>query len=275
MVKFSVDASSVADLAESMEGKINKALQNAARDLSLMTHAHILEEAQSKLHSSREKYVQAMGINQVNENVWVITLNKSAVWIEDGMDRHSMVDDLLKSPKAKTAKNGSKYLVVPFQHNKGASQQTQAAKSLTDTLKSEMKKRDIPYGKIEKHADGSPKLGLLHKFDIESKPTKTHHGVGQGHGPIGAVKQGATGIPYLQGVRVYQKKLKDASTGREKVVKNIMTFRVVSSKHAGTGRWVHPGVEAKNFFEEAARWATELFDKEIGPKVLEQVAKDL
>jgi len=166
--------------------------------------------------------------------------------------------------------HNSRYIVVPFQHNKGATQQTAAQTTLTDTIKSEMKKRKIPYGKLEHGADGKPKTGLLHSFDIMKNPIKTAPGAGSGHGPIGAVKQGATGIPHLQGVRVYQTKIKDAK-GKESVKKSIMTFRVASSKMKGQGRWVHPGLEAKRFLDEAASWALKEFESRIKDQILVSV----
>jgi hypothetical protein len=97
-----------------------------------------------------------------------------------------------------------------------------------------------------------------------SRPTKSHDGPGQGHGPIGAVRQGNTGIPFLQGVRVIQKQI----AGTQKFAKNIMTFRVASSKHKGSGKWQHPGLVPRKFFDKAAEWAIEQFLTHIAPRIL-------
>src|SRR6185369_6175367 len=113
-------------------------------------------------------------------------------------------------------------------------EQTHAAKDLTDTIKAEMRRRKIPYGNLEKGADGQPKTGLLHSFDIMKAPNKTGEGPGQGKGPVGKVRQGPTGIPFLQNIRVYQKSVTDKKTGKSSVSKSIMTFRTVSSKQKGT-----------------------------------------
>ena len=169
--------------------------------------------------------------------------------------------------------HNSRYLVVPFQHNKGPTQQTQAQRDLTNTVKAEMKRRKIPYGGLEKDSSGQPKIGKLHSFDILHAPTKTQDGPGQGHGQIGAVRQGPTGIAFLQGIRVYQKRIKDEK-GNSSVQKQVMTFRVASSKHKGTGRWVHPGLQAKRFFEEAEKWALEVWETKIVPEILANL-KDL
>lgn len=273
MIYINLDLGILAELAKDFRPTIDRAMKDAARDLAMQTHAHILEEVQEKLHSTREKYVNALDIQQVDNDTWVITLKKDAMWIEEGIPPNKdMLDGLLKSQKAKTAKDGSRYLVVPFEHKKGQTSQTPAQKNLTDTIKAEMKKRKIPYGKLETDATGKPKTGLLHSFDIMKQPIKTGHGPGQGKGPVGAVKQGPTGIPFLQGVRVYQHAVKDKQ-GKEHIQKSIMTFRVASSKHKGTGRWIHPGLEAKKFFDEAAKWAQKEFEDRIRDQILISVAR--
>ena len=254
MISLNIDLSAVTDLNNSLRPKINAALKNAAQSLSAQAHAHLLELVQAKLNSTRETYVDAIGFSQVNDSTWVINLDKSAMWIEEGLPEHEMLDNLLKSPKAKMAKDGSRYIVVPFKHNKGPTQQTKAAGDLTATIKQELKKRQIPYGKIERDEKGQAKLGLLHKFDIMKDPVKSHDGPGQGHGPIGQVRQGMTQIPFLQSVRIYQRNIKGS------VKRDIMTFRVASSKHKGTGKWVHPGLKPRKFMDETAEWALKTWD---------------
>lgn len=268
IIYFNLDLGPIVGMAKNLDSSVRKAMNDAARDLTTQTHAHILEQVQAKLHSTREKYVKALSFKQVDADTWVIELAKDAMFIEEGIKPNTdMLDGLLKSSKAKTAKDGSRYIVVPFQHNKGATQQTPAQTTLTNTIKSEMKKRKIPYGKLETDASGKPKTGLLHSFDIMKQPIKTAPGAGSGHGPIGQVKQGPTGIPHLQGVRVYQTKVKDAK-GKESVKKSIMTFRIASSKMKGQGRWVHPGLEAKKFLDEAADWALKEFETRIRDQIL-------
>ena len=268
MIYFNLDLGPIIAMVKGFDKSVHKAMQDAARDLTTQTHAHILEEVQAKLHSTRQKYVDALSFKQVDSDTWVIELGKDAMFIEEGIKPNmDMLDGLLKSPKAKIAKDGSRYIVVPFEHKKGATSQTPAQSTLTNTIKSEMKKRKIPYGKLENGADGKPKTGLLHSFDIMKQPVKTAPGAGSGHGPIGSVKQGPTGIPHLQGVRVYQTKVKGAN-GKESVKKSIMTFRIASSKMKGQGRWVHPGLEAKKFLDEAADWALKEFETRIKDQIL-------
>jgi hypothetical protein len=280
MISLSVDLGDILDLNSELRPKIEKALKEAAASLSRQAHAHILEEVQNgekALHSTQKIYTKALGFKQVNEHTWVITLDQKAMWIEEGRTKGEMISDLLKSTKTKTAADGSRFLSVPFKHNKGPTSSTPAQQDLTATVRKEMAKRKIPYGNLEMDAGGKPKLGLLHSFDITKGPLKTSEGPnsrGQGQGPMGAVRQGHTGIPYLQGVRIYQKEVKDEETGRVSFKKDIMTFRMVSSKMMGSGKWVYPDVPAKKFFEECEQWVLKEWPR-IRDQILAQVANDL
>jgi hypothetical protein len=185
-----------------------------------------------------------------------------------------MLDGLLKSKSAKRAKDGSIYVVVPFEHKKGPTQLTPAQASLTETLRATMKQKKIPYGNLEKGPGGSPKLGLLHSFDINSAPMATQGpwgGHSQGKGPLGAVQQGPTGIPLLQGVRVYQREVTDKATGKKSVKKSIVTFRIASSKHRAQGRWEQPGQEPLNLFDDAKEWAEKQWADEMVPAILAEL----
>jgi hypothetical protein len=274
MFKIEVDVSQITQMANKMESEVLPAIQAGVTQLSAQTHAHIVENVNASLHSSRQKYIDALKYQQVDQNTYLIVLEREAWWIEDGIQPGTeMVDYLLRqanpnSKPAKTASDGSRYRIIPFQHNKGPTSQTKSQQELKEVIRDELKKRNIPYGKLELGPDGTPKIGKLHSFHIKDRPIKTGSGVGQGWGEIGKPKVGATGIPFLQGVSIYQTKVKDKK-GNESVQKQIMTFRVVSSKHKGTGRWVHPGFEAKKFLPEAYEWALKEWRDKILPQILE------
>lgn len=271
MFYVNLDLGPLLGMADVLDESAKKAMRDAGQRLTAMTRAHIVEEANKKLHSRRQMYIDGLSHHQVDEQTFVVNLDAKVRWIDDGMPAHNMLDDLLKSPKAKTAKDGSKYLVVPFKHNKGPTQTTPAQKDLLDTIKAELKRQKIPYGGIETNADGSPKQGLLHKFDINTKPIKQQNGPGQGKGPIGSVKQGPTGIPLLQGIRIYQRQVPNGSGGSS-TRRDIMTFRVASSKMKGQGRWDHPGTQAVKLMDEAYDWAKRTWEKDIVPGLMVQIA---
>lgn len=273
-----------AELAPAME----RLAHEGVRELTIQTHAHIVERVQNRLHSTREKYLENLGYHQVDESTWVVDLTPGAMFIEDGLPPNfDMIKGLLDdSPrpwakgqkptgKTKTAKDGSRYRVIPFEHSKGPTQQAAGGRDLTETIMKELKRRKLPgIGTIESGADGKPKQGFIRGFNIMKAPLKTSDGPGQGKGPIGAVRQGPTGIPLLQGVRIYQRQVKDKQ-GNDHTKKFVMTFRVVSSKHEGQGRWVHPGLEAKHFFDEAYEWAANEWVTKIYPELAERVLGEI
>lgn len=290
---INLDMSDIIRMEENLRPAMETAMKRAAEALTAETHAHIVEQVQQRLHSTREKYLAHLGFHQVNETTWVVDLMPGAFFIEEGLPPNfDMIDALLDdSPRpgsqapsgrpnvakgrTKTAKDGSRYRVIPFEHSKGPSKQTPAMKSLTDTIKSELKRQKLPgIGTIEKNADGTPKTGFIRELDITKRPLKTGPGPGQGHGPVGSVRQGPTGIPFLQGVRIYQQKVTDKQ-GNESVKKFAMTFRIVSSKMKGQGRWVHPGLEGRRFFDEAFDWALDQWENKIKSQILDDVVGNL
>lgn len=269
MFFLNVDLGELQDLL-GLEDAVKEEMKLAGQALTAAMHAHIEEEANKKLHTRRAMFLEGVEIMNPDPDVWVVSLDASVRWIDDGLPEHSMVDDLLKSDKAKTAKDGSKYLSVPFQHNKGPTQLTPSQQTLLDTIKRNLKSFGVPYGKIETDNQGNAKLGKLHEFDIMTAPIKTNEGPGQGKGPIGAVRQGPTGIPLLQGVQVIQKKVTRAD-GSEGVGRFIMTFRTVSSKHKEENRWMHPGLPGIGVFDETAEWAKQHWETVIAPKLISDV----
>lgn len=284
MFLINLDIQDFLKMDDSVRAAANKAVAAAAQSLAAATHGHIVEQVQQKLHSTRQKYLDALSFKQVNKDTWIIALDPGAFFIEEGMPQHEMIDTLLgqgrgnknklqgmPSGSAKTAADGSRYRVIPFEHNKGPTAQTQKAKSLTDIIKGTMKELKIPYGKIEKDASGKAKSGLLHSFDImKVGPTSGKNQVVNPAVPVGK----HSGVSLLQGVRVYQHQVTSKS-GAKMTKRSIMTFRTVSSKMKGSGRWVHPGLEPRKFMDEAYTWALGQWEQKIAPEIMAQLAREV
>jgi hypothetical protein len=261
-----IDASSLQNLA-SLE-TIQEVSNKAAANLALLTQAKVQELAGERLHSRLEGFRKAVHLDPEGSGVWIISLEKDQEWVNSGYPAHSMIPDLLNSPKAKTAKDGSRYLVVPFQMTAGkvgATQTTPAQQDLVQAMKQQLKQAKIPFAKIEKDSSGLPLLGRIHKLNLRT-PAKTKEGPGQGWGNIGGPRVGATGIPFLQGSGVYQ-----SLNSKGKVERSVMTFRVASSKHEAEGRWQHPGLEPTHIFEDAYEWALRELDQNIMPAILKEI----
>jgi hypothetical protein len=280
LVNLNIDMSEAMRWLTTMTETAQRAVAQSGEQMAKAAHAHAIELANQRLHSRRQAFVSALSVKEIQKGVWLINLDKSARWIDEGMKQHEMINDLLKSRKTKTAKDGSRYLAVPMAQNKAGAGATQAQNDLSATVKSFLRnynknnpKDKIPYGSIERNQDGTPKLGLLHSFNIRNGPMKTQNGPGQGWGPIGMPRMGPTGIPFLEGIRVYQKEVNDPKAqGGKRVERSIMTFRTVSSKHSGSGRWTHPGLQPANIMNETYDWIMKEWETKIRPQILEQIS---
>lgn len=281
LLLLKLDDSEIKKLAENIQNNAEDALKKAAGDLASQVHAKVVSLAQEGLHARRERYIAALSFQNVNESTWMIELSADALWIEEGLpENYQMLPKLLGSAKAKVSKDGSKYIVVPFNQGPGARHPNSESGKTNDDLKmavqSELKKRKIPFAKIERDINtGQPKLGKLHDIDFLhplEHPKKTHEGIGQGQGPVGAARQGHTGDRYLDRIRVYQKMVK-GKNGQPRVQRGIMTFRTASSKQNGSQYWVHPGSAPMRFFEEAFSWALREWETVMVPKILADLQK--
>jgi len=268
---INVDMSDIEDLLD-LDEKLKKAADEAARDLAGMIDTKAKEIAAQKLHSRRKMYTDGLKVTRVDENTHLVSLDAKVRWIDDGQTPFSMLEGLLNSKKAKRAKDGSRYIVVPFNHSpgRGKTASTSAQMDLVNEVKSELKKRGIPFGQIEKDQAGNAKMGRLHTFDIEKGPLKQDPGPGQRRGPVGQVMQGNTKTPFIRGVTVYQSEGKNGKTQR-----SILTFRVASSKHTADAKWEHPGNEGVNILEEAAKWAVETWSKDIAPAIVDKILVEM
>jgi len=279
ILSLALDFGALSEYAQ-IDKEIEKALEKATEDLSAAAHAHIVENAMHKLHSLQDKFIQNFPApEKIDDNTWLIRIPgkddpeyEDITWIEDGVPSNfDMLPGLLGSDKVKTSKDGNKYLIVPFKHNKKPSQQSAMAKTLAKSILNEMNKRGISKTKIEKNPDGSPKLGTLHKFDIMGPGQKNQVKPPQ-QGPQGQSYQtkprpqgqeGPGGRPYAYGVRVIQRQ--KGENGQ--VEKNVMTFRTASEKQSGK-MWIHPGLEGKHFLEDAYTWTETTFERDILPEIM-------
>lgn len=253
--------------------QVQEKLEVAAKKLSIQAHAHVAEQAATKLHSRLELFKDNLSWKELEPGVYAITVAGEARWIEDGMSQHEMLEDLLSSPKAKISKSGKRYIVIPFKHSKGPTSQTHIEKKMLQAIKTELQKRNIPYMKNEVNPDGSPKIGLLHSFDME-KPGIQGGPVRPGQfGPQGksfapnarpGSQEGPSDRPYLFGVRIYQKMVDEGQVQR-----GIFTFRVASESQMGSGKWMHPGLAPMHFLEETFEWCKTTWDTEIAPELLQ------
>lgn len=244
---FQIDANKFQDVLEEFRKDLQKDLNKSIQHLTDMTFEKTLEFAEKGLHSTFSIYKANLTSKKVENGVYVISLDQKALWIEEGLpENFDMKPGLLKD--AKTSKEGHRYAVVPFLHNKRPSENTPKAQDLVDQIKKVLRQENIPFQKIEKDKNGSPRLGLLHKIDIDSdKPTAK------------------ASTPALKGLRIYQNK-----DEKGKVSRGIYTFRTVTDGPKGANKFFHPGLDAKLFMDKALEWAEQTFERELLPELLKK-----
>ena len=243
-LKFEIDTSTIASEFGEIKREVSADLKKAVSGLASMTHAKTLELA-NELGSMSKTYKDNISFQQIEENIWIVELDEKALWIEEGR-KGGFMDELLNGKSAKTNAKGEKYAVIPFEHSKNPSEQSSKAQELTNAIKSELKEQGINYRKPEYNADGSPKLGLIKRFNVDSAKIKDSH------------KDGP-----LKGVAIYQRMDKGG-----KVRRDVMTFRIITERHREEGKWVHPGMEGKKLMDKAFSWCLDIWDNQILPEVL-------
>jgi hypothetical protein len=244
-LKFTVNADEIAKEFGDLRNEVESAITKGVQQVASMTHAKTQELASQNLKGTRQTYLDALHFEEIQKGIWIVSLDESALWLEEGKEAGSMLPDLLRK-NAKTSKSGSRYKVIPFKHDKAPGQVSPSSQMFVNQVKQELKTRKIPFKKLEFNADGSPRIGLLHSIkDISSLK------------PSASASHGA-----LSGLSIYQRQTPNGSVRRD-----IMTFRVASSNQEGQ-KWYHPGITAKKFMDQALEWSQRVFDDEIMPAIL-------
>lgn len=227
---------------------------------------------------------------KITDGIWVVELDERARWLEEGRAETFMGDWLLKpgAKGVKRAKDGSLYRAIPFKETSGK-KDTASHPALSQIVRdyAAAQQPKINLNKIEKNADKTHKLGMIKKLDI-----RPHDATGYAPGVIFSRPRteaeakltglkAHSGIFKLAGAAVFQnvydkgnlvtdpaKAKKIAATKKGSVKKEVVVFRVISTKHKAEGRWMYPEVKPVNFLQKAYDHATEQWDQIV--KSIEQ-----
>lgn len=247
-LKINIDVAKIAadfkDLALEVEQDLNKGVAN----LAAMTHAKVAEMANNELRSTRKNFQDSLGFEEVAPGVWVVSVDEKGLWVEEGIEPNTDMKPGLLKDATQISKDGHRYRSIPFEHSKAPSQLTPYAQRLVSQIRYELKKQGIPFKKLEKTPEGSPRIGKLHKLDISSgKPTPR------------------ASTDALKGINIYQTMTKTGNVRRD-----ILTFRTVSDGPASAKKWIHPGLEPKHYLERAQEWALKEWEDNILPEILKK-----
>lgn len=268
-LKFTINADQLAANLQTTYEDIKKDVERGVQGLTAQTHAKVIELANDQLKGFQLKdFLGEGGENvrwsKVGTNMWSVEIDESKMFYNDGRKSVSMLTDQWLLKNAKTAKDGSKYAVIPFRDNlrsNANSSGSKASSTLGTMTRNAIRNARTPEGKripirtIEKNKDGTPKLGILHK--IKTQPMSQSQAPSLYSSPRSqemALKTGLKahgGIFKLEGLAISQRKV-GAGVKREAV-----TFRVASSKQIAEGRWMYPAITPHNFLQKAFDWAVQ------------------
>lgn len=249
--KIEVDVSEIASAFSALKEGIEKEVHQGVQRLAMATHARAMELADEKLKSTKTLYKDALSVEPIGDNIWVVALDmKKAGFIEDGR-KSGFQKELLYGKSSKINKEGKRYAIIPFQHNKNPSEQGNKAQQLSSQVKEFLAEKKLSPTKLEFNPDGSPKMGLLHRFDVKSD------------NPSSKAR-----FPALHGLAIYQRKGE-----KEKVQRQVMTFRIISEDMEKDGRWVHPGRQGVFIIDEVYEWALGEWDNKILPEIMDTLSK--
>lgn len=251
-LNFNINAAAIAEQFNAFKLEVEQDLNKAVANLAAITDAKVKEMASQELHTSRKEFMDSLGFEEVSPGVWVISVNESGLWVEEGIDANKDMKPGLLAENFKTSKEGHRYKAIPFDYSTPPSHQSASTQQVVSFLRSKLKKEKVPFKKIERNTDGSPKVGKLHEFDF-GNPKGTMGGPGKGNTPV------------LKNLSIYQSVTKTGNVRRD-----ILTFRTVSSGPGSQGKWHHPGLEAKKFLDRALEWAMKEWEEKILPEVMEK-----
>ena len=217
--------------------------------------------AQSRLKTSREIYVnglrqaESFTMKTTGNTTYEITLvGNMPNNFEFGMnsfDMKAVRPGWLGGSKAKTAKDGHKYVVIPFRHSTSSSDRfayTGKAKAVDPDLKRQLRQAVRDYG-----LDRMTRLGTGQVVS----------------GVTARIPNRAPVHQYLKGmVRTQKPMAGTTSTGKQRGSSTLTTFRVMSER-SSPDSWIHPGLAAANLLPEVESWV----DNQLG-RMIETILGD-
>jgi len=259
---FIINSNQIADQLRQSVSAIQGRVRQEAEALSVSAHAFIIQKAQAELKGFQ---LQAfLGDNnrnvrwsKVDKNIWVVEIDESAAWVEDGRPSVSMATDtwLLKpgAKGVKTAKDGSTYRSIPMTSGRftGPGQGKVGNPVLSSMVKSAMKQNKISLKKIDMNPDGSPKLGVVSKLNIQAPGSQGQFPFLYSE-PRDQAAADLTGLQPHGGIFKLEGAVVTQRMGEKgKVIREAITFRTVSSKHQAEGRWMAPEVKGLHSMQAA------------------------
>jgi len=242
---------------DALEASTIKVFRTQVGLIAVAAHNRWIQLAKERLGTSRDAYV--VGLQQAGsfksrkvsgEDVFDITLvGRMPNNFEFGMESFDMKTvrpGWLGGSKAKTGKDGEKYVVIPFRHSTTSKRFGYTGKAKAADLRSELKKTVRAYGlnRMIRTATGNVVGGLTTRV-----PPKA---------PVHS---------YLRGLTRVQKGTRGRTPeGFQRGSSQLVTWRIMS-ENSPASSWIHPGLKAANLLREVELFVNKEFD-DIVKKVI-------
>lgn len=234
-----------------------------ARNIMDGARAKLITIAGQRLNSTRMDYIQGVQpIEDAEDGVALVLAGALPLMVEHGWDERSLHETLL-GPGAKgsvrVSKDGSRYRFVPFRHKTPGASNDQGGLRMGSAYGASPNplSRARPKNVV---ADAAGLGKAVHKAAKKLKP-------GQALAPGLAPKlRDHHAADIYAGMRKVQQAVSDGKGGVT-FQNTYMTFRTISERKKGP-HWFHPGIEARNFFQEV-----EGYVQKVAPAAVEAFVK--
>lgn len=241
---------------------MKEAFIKSVGNIAKMAHNEWITIAQSQLRTSRHIYINgvqkdvAEGLRSNKSFITRIQGTTTAFEIaligdmpnnfEFGMNSFDMKNvrpGWLGGSKARTAKDGSRYVIIPFRHSlTSAARLDYTGKAKRMDLRTELKKTVREYGldKMVRTGAGAVIPGPVKRVPNSPNVHQYLKGLTRVQSPSGGTTRGGSGRGSSQ----------------------LVTWRTMSENSASSA-WIHPGVKAANIMPQVERWIDSELDKTI------------
>lgn len=247
------------DVVRSLPAKSD--VKKALRAIGAAARAEWISLAGSELKSSSRDYIQGISEPKFSERSVQIQLTGMLPnMVEQGWPETDLRTTVLRSPKAKTNKDGGKYLAVPFRHGTPGSGGSnvglpmpkaihQAAKGLQTTDRWGTVPRLSGSSRLTLSTPGltKPAIKILESKQKDWHSTSIYTGMIRKLATYGATQ-----------------------AGRKVTQTSYSTFRTISSSVKNDPRsWLHPGIKKRELAKKVEKYI-----KEVLPQIFSDAVKD-
>lgn len=234
--------------AQNYVGAIQRGFDTFKKVLPVTVRQQMEVFSKQKLNSTQQTFMDAVKVTMADE-VLVVELdpdNWLANAVETGADPFSLKEGHLRSPKAKTSKEGFKYIRIPIGKNKHDKPGTDKGKMFQQKILDVLNKPKFGIQKLKMKLDGS--VSVSQKILTDDTDLK-----------------GFYRVQTFIDAQAYHGRKRPFRT-------DYILFRTMSEK-PGTSAWEHPGIRPAHIFRETEKWLERVMDHLLDQMIEQELEK--